>query len=74
MKRESQAQRILNLLERYWHPDADKWAWCPLPVIMNLGIASHTRRIHELRRAGHNIEIRKEYVDGQLHTAYRLIR
>lgn len=44
------------------------------PTLLRLGIASHTRRIHELRKAGHNIEMRDEYVGGQRHTSYRLVK
>lgn len=68
MSHETQAQRLLRLLEH-----SSPW-WVGLPTIMSLNIASHTRRIHELRKAGHEIEIRNEYVDGQRRTAYRLIK
>jgi hypothetical protein len=44
-----------------------------LPAILRLGIACHTRRIHELRKAGHIIEIRDEWVGRERHTAYRLV-
>jgi hypothetical protein len=69
-KRQSQADRIRQLLEKYAHvPDR----YVTLPMILNLGIASHTRRIHELRKAGYNIEMIESYADGQRRTAYRLI-
>ena len=74
--RNKQADRILTLLESCKHV-ADKWgkeAWCDLPHILALGIASHTRRISDLRKRGHVIECRKEWVDGQCRTKYRLVR
>ena len=65
--RKSQADRILTLLDTY------NGEWVALPRIMGLGIASHTRRISDLRKRGLNVECRKEWIDGQLHTAYRII-
>ena len=67
MDHKSQCDRILKLLTEY-APN-----FCPLPEILNLRIASHTRRIHELRKAGYKIELRDERVNGQRHTAYRLV-
>ena len=49
------------------------FAWCPLPVILSLQIASHTRRIYELRQAGYVIEMRNEWQGRQRRTAYRLV-
>jgi hypothetical protein len=72
--RQTQCERLLKLLEKYYHPDPDKWAWCPLPVILNLGIASHTRIISYLRQAGHEIECEKKWVNGEYHTRYRLVK
>jgi Helix-turn-helix domain len=66
-ERLAQCERILRLLRSY------EGRFVPLPEILNLRIASHTRRIHELRKAGHNIEMHRELVDGQTHTAYRLV-
>jgi hypothetical protein len=66
-ERLAQCERILRLLRRY------EGNWVPLPEIMSLKIASHTRRIHELRKSGHAIELRRESVNGQTHTAYRLL-
>jgi hypothetical protein len=43
-----------------------------LPHILGLGIASHTRGIHELRKAGHIIEKREQYVGHQRRVWYRL--
>jgi hypothetical protein len=48
--------------------------WVSLPAILSLYIANYRMRITELRRAGHNIELRDEWIDGQRHTAYRLVR
>lgn len=70
---ETQANRLLRLLENKLNMESND-GWIDLPWIMRLGIACHTRRIHELRKAGHNIELRDEYVDGQRRTAYRLIK
>ena len=75
MKHESQTDRILELLQRaasspLYNPEG----WVTLPQIMSLHIASHSRRISDLRERGIEIEIRKEYEGRQLRTAYRLIR
>ena len=66
MNKESQALRILALLRSR--------EWVTLPEIMDLRIASHTRRIHELRKAGHNIEMEIERVGTARHSKYRLVR
>jgi hypothetical protein len=66
MNYQPQAQRILNLLREY------EGNWCPLPEIMRLGIASHTRRLFELRKR-FIIEMREEWVGHERHTAYRLV-
>ena len=74
--RETQADRVLELLEWY-HLKSIKEnynLWCPLPKIMQLGIACHTRRISDLRKRGHVIECQRETVDGQVRTKYRLVR
>jgi len=63
MKRGSQREKILTLLKSQ-SPD-----WVPAYLLPQLAL-SYTRRIHELRK-NHTIEIRKEWVDGQLQTAYR---
>lgn len=75
-KRISQEQRILMLLEQMdslgrapGEPD-----WVPLPRLLSLRIASYTRRITDLRRKGHVILTRREWKDGQLQTAYRLVK
>jgi hypothetical protein len=65
-----QAQRILGLLEMC----AERGQWCSLPQIMSLGIACHTRRIFELRKAGHVIELKDEWVGRERHVAYRLVK
>jgi hypothetical protein len=63
-----QAKRILAVLENFGGD------WVPLPRILKLFIANYRMRITELRRAGYNIELKDERVDGQRHTAYRLVR
>lgn len=73
--RKSQCDRILALLR-----EAKRWAvaedegWVPLPNIMRLGIASHTRRIHELRERGFEIAMRDEWTGRERHTAYKLTK
>jgi helix-turn-helix protein len=66
-ERKSQCDRILRLLRSY------EGRFVPLPEILDLRIASHTRRIHELRKIGYDIEMHREVVNGQTHTAYRLL-
>lgn len=70
--REAQASRILKVLQ-----DANG-KWVPLWQIQKpfegSGIASHTRRISDLREQGHDVENRKEWVDGQAHSFYRLVQ
>jgi hypothetical protein len=69
MGRAKQADRILALLQ------VSKGQWVSLPQIMDLHIACHTKRISELRRDGHIIELRDEYVHSfrgcVRHTSYR---
>jgi hypothetical protein len=69
-RQQSQCQRILSCLESVgqWSRDG----WVGLPHILGLGIASHTRGIHELRKAGHIIEKREQYVGHQRRVWYRL--
>jgi hypothetical protein len=71
--RHTQAEMILRQLEIFAGSRTEADQWCPLPCIMALGIACYTRRISDLRKRGHVIECRKEYVDGQMRTAYRLV-
>lgn len=66
--RQTQCQRIWELLFSGFGN------WVSLPQIMKLGIASHTRRIHELRKAGHIIEKREQYQGHSRHVWYRLVR
>jgi len=67
MSKNPQSLRILKLLQSY------NGNWVPLPEILDLRIACHTKRLSELRRAGHHIEIRDERVNGIRHTSYRLV-
>lgn len=73
--RETQENRLLGLFEAANLPFFGRvQMWVTLPQIMSLHIASHTRRISDLRKRGHIIECQKETVDGQMQTKYRLIR
>jgi hypothetical protein len=65
-ERVAQCERILRLLRSY------EGRWVPLPELLSLGCASHTRRIFELRKT-HNIEMKEEWVGQSRHTSYRLI-
>ena len=65
-ERQTQANRILALLQ------AHKGEWVGLPKIQLLFIASHTRRIHELRADGWIIELQDTWVGRERHTSYRL--
>jgi hypothetical protein len=67
MDKQSQANRILNLLKR------NSPRWVSLPRILNLRIARYGARIWEMRRSGVRIEAKDEYVNGQRHTAYRYV-
>lgn len=73
-RRQSQADKILALLEEANHRSG-VWGdgWVTLPQILSLRIASHSRRIFELRKT-HAIEMRDEYVNGERRTAYRLVK
>ena len=66
--RKSQEDRILNILEVY-APE-----WVPLNRILDLRIASYTRRISELRKRGHAVECQTERVGNETHSKYRLVR
>ena len=70
--KQAQADRILKLLEFYSGSQTHEWV--ALPQILALHIASHTRRISDLRKQGHIIECLKEWVDGQVRTKYRLVK
>jgi hypothetical protein len=65
-EKQHQGERILRLLRSY------EGNWCPLPEILDLRIASHTRRIHELRKK-YCIDMRDEWVDGHRYVWYRLM-
>ena len=73
-KHKSQADRILALLRHQGLRDAGRTqdgGWVKLTAILALGIASHTRRIFELRKTW-NIEMREKWVDRERHIEYRL--
>jgi Helix-turn-helix domain len=71
-KLSKQCDRILSLLENRLNVESNE-GWVDLPWIMRLGIACHTRRIHELRKAGYVIEMHEEREGTQRRTAYRLL-
>ena len=64
----NQRERIIVLLAM------NQGAWVSLPEILSLYIANYRARISELRKEGHPIELKDEWVDGQRHTAYRLVK
>lgn len=66
MSYQKQAQRILELLLNH------KGEWVELWRILQLGIGSHTRRIHELRSEGWAIEMHESWHGKQRRTAYRI--
>ena len=65
----TQQQRILNLLRGgNWYSARD--------LSRATEVLCYTKRISELRKAGHNIEIRwagREQVGGRRHSEYRLV-
>ena len=62
----SQCDRLLALLTSYGE------FGCPLPEILNLRIASFTRRMSDLRKLGWRIDCEKTCVDGIYHSRYTL--
>ncbi len=60
----TQRTRILNLLLSK--------PWVLLPEILDLRIASYTRRISELREMGYDIRCETRYVDGVKSSRYHL--
>ena len=68
----TQANRILDLLKRH------EGKFVPLPEILKLFIANYRARISDLRpelwKQGYEIQLRDERVNGERHTAYRLVR
>jgi predicted transcriptional regulator len=65
MKRASQAARILALLQAH--------EWVGLPAILDLRIASFTRRLSDLKSDGWVIERREKRVGRARHSEYRLL-
>lgn len=64
--RATQRGRILHLLL------SARGGWVPLPEITQHA-AQYNARIYELRRLGFPIENHRERVNGELHTAFRLV-
>ncbi len=62
----TQQCRILELLR-------EDGGWVPLPRILALGVAQYSARIYELRRQGHEIQNRVEWVGGKRHSWFRLL-
>jgi hypothetical protein len=60
-----QQQRILALLRSK--------EWISLPEILDLRIASYTRRLSDLRELGFRIECETKWVNGVRHSKYRLL-
>jgi hypothetical protein len=67
MEYKAQSEKLLAFFE------ARAGEWIPLPDILALGMASHTRRIHELRKH-HNIEMRDQRFGEQRRVWYRLVK
>jgi hypothetical protein len=67
MSHKSQSERLLALLRSYGD------FWCPLPEIMKLGIACHTKRVSELRDRGFDILCDTSWVEGVRHSRYKLV-
>lgn len=63
---QDQCGRILQLLA------GANGGWVPLPEILALGVAQYAARVHELRRRGHAIENKTQWVGGVRHSWYRL--
>jgi Helix-turn-helix domain len=74
VERQKQADRILALLQAKEHCT---YPWVELPDILSLRIASHTRRIYELRQDGWIIEMQDNWTryedHSERHTRYRLL-
>jgi hypothetical protein len=67
MSRPTQADRLLAFFKER------QGRWVQLSSIMNLYMACHTRRIHELRKRGFIIEMRDHYIEGQRLVEYRFM-
>ena len=76
--RQTQRERLLALLQSRIHVPSSlegkpiSYDWVTLPEILNLRIASFTRRLHEIRKEW-DVELRDEWREGQRHTAYRIL-
>ena len=73
----TQADRVLDVLANALFEVPELYAdygWVPLPQLMDLRIASLTRRISDLRKRGFNVECKTEWIDGVRHSKYRLVR
>jgi hypothetical protein len=65
--RENQREKLRRALEEApysaQHPSGKAWKWLGVDAIMRLGIAQYNSRLHELRRAGFEIENYREWDD-----------
>ena len=66
--RNKQADRILQVLEQQTHP-----GWVDAIQFTHISL-SFTRRIHELRGAGHEIVHEDKWNGRQRRTRYRLVK
>jgi len=68
-KRVTQAERVLAILfDGDWHTGLELALGNGAPIL------SHTRRVHELRKAGHEIDIQRVQFGKVTRLAYRLVR
>ena len=65
--RQTQCARILTLLQHH------AGEWVPLPRILDLRIACHSKRLSDLRREGWIIELNDVRFGKERHTMYRLL-
>lgn len=70
-KRQTQADRILELLQIYSKQFTPEWRWVDAIDLSRISL-SFTRRIFELRQAGHIIELDDKWNNGKRRTRYRL--
>ena len=64
--RTTQRDRLLRFLEQ------NAGQWVPSYELAAIAL-QYNARVLELRRAGYNIENKAQHVDGQIHSAFRLV-
>ena len=67
-QRDTQCRKLLDLLSEREGQEVPLY-----PDIMGLYLASHTRRVSDLRKMGHDVQCRIETVEGQKRSFYRLV-